>query len=347
MAVPPLPYIDLLEPDEREVLARLWERLDTQEPERAGEGQAHVAAALERLGKLWEAIEAQPSILRSQTLGDRHRNLRSLIDVLASCSPYSAEAFLPTRAVLARAFLMAKLNFCRLLGVVIDEMVSGDPQTPRLVAEIERIQTSAVCDVMAEDLLRMIASDVTQTRRVRRRATRVLVQMWESSACVVVDRLFPVLDSAWQAKTHITINYGTLAGATELLSMLSKGCDPLFVESFSREDVSEDEEFALQEFVFNVPYEQLQTIQNHMAQYGSSSVDARAVASILNIPMDQLRVRTRTCEGMIFTFRERQSLASHRRAFDLPGPKRTAEQYLMTFLLEQVDDVDIMACEHR
>lgn len=344
-AITDLGDTSVLEASERAVLARLWAALQDHSEAAATEGRAHLVMALARLYKLWEALELQPSILRGQTIGALYRDLRSLIDVLASCSPLSAEAFLPTRAALCRAFLMAKLNFCRLLGHVARELLGDDPVLPELLADIERIQTSAVCDVLAEDLLRMITADETLTRPIRRRATRVLVQMWEYRACEVVDRLFPVLDSVWQAKTHVTINYGSLVGASELLSMLSEGCDPVFIECFSRDGVTEDEELALREFVFNVPYEQYQKIQDHMTRNGSTSVDAPDVASILHVPVARLRVRTSTCEGMIFTFRERQTLAAHRRAFDLPGPKRTAEQYLAIFLLGQTSDADIIACE--
>lgn len=336
---------EVLEPAERLVLAQLWKRVHGRGGDKAEEGRAHLTMALMRLNKLWEAIEFQPSILRGQTLGGRTRDLRTLIDVLASCSPFSAEAFLPTRAALCRALLMAKLNFIRLLGVVAREFLVEDEELPELKRAIECIQTSAVCDVMAEDLLRMVTSDETQTRDLRRRATRVLVQMWEYRACEVIDHLFPVLDSAWQAKTHITITYGTLFGASELVSLLSEGCDPLFIECFSRDDVTPGEELALQEFVFNVPYERLQKIQRHMERNGPTSLDASAVASILQIPQTQLRVRTCTCEDMIFTFRERQALASHRQAFDLEGPKRTAEGCLMIFLLGRTSDADIMSCE--
>lgn len=259
-----VPHSSVLGPIERGVLAHVWERLNAQTPVKAAEGRAHLSSSLDRLEVLWATVEMQPSILRGQTLGGLYRDLRSLIDVLASCSAFSAEAFLPTRAALCRAFLMSKLNFCRLLAIIARELLSGDREQAQLLEQIERIQTSAVCDVMAEDLMRMIVSDETLCRDVRRRAARVLVQMWEYSTDDVVSSLFPVLDSAWQAKTHVVISYGALSGVTELLTMMGEGCDPIFVECFLRDDVSEDEEFALQEFVFNIPYERLQQIQHHI-----------------------------------------------------------------------------------
>lgn len=326
-------------------MTKILARLLSRGGDTAEEGKRHLTWALIRLEKIWEALEVHPSILRGQTLGARHRDLISMIETLSSCHPYSTEVFIPTRGALARTFLHAKLNFCRLLGLIVAEMLEGDQMAQELKVGIERIQTSAVCNIMAEDLLRLIVSDQSSSPVIRRRATWVLIQMWEDRACQVVPRFFPVLDSVWQAKSHLTISYGTLSGASELLSMLSQGCDPAFIESFSGDEVSDEEEYALQEFVFNFNYEQLQQIQRYMAETGRTSVDAAQVASMLQIPAHDLHIQTCTCEEMIFTFRERQGMASHRRALDLPGPKRTAEEYLLTYLLAQAGDIENQDCD--
>jgi hypothetical protein len=337
----------VLEPAEQAVVHDLFRHLRALGTDLAVEGSAALDEVLVRLEKIWEAIDVQASVLRGQSLGARHRDVVSLIETLSSCHPYSTEAFLPTRGVLVRAFLHAKLNFCRFLGLLISEVLADDPDAAALSSSIERIQTSAVCTIMAEDLLRVIASDLGLSPELRRRATWVLVQTWEDRACQVVPLFFPLLDSVWQAKSRVTVSYGTLSGISELVEILSEGCDPAFMECFSRDDVSDDQALALKEFVFNASYEQLQEVQRAMAEQGRSAVGAAGVASILKIPADQLHVRTCTCEEMIFTFRERQSMANHRRALDLPGPKRTAEEYLMISLLEQADDVERTVCAEK
>lgn len=337
----------VLEPAEEELLTKLLARLAAKGGAALQEGNDHLTWALIRLEKIWESIQVHPSILRGQTLGARHRDLESLVETLSSCHPYSTEVFIPTRGTLVRAFLHAKLNFCRLLGLIFAEMLADDQMATELKLSIERVQTSAVCNIMAEDLLRMIASDQNLTPVVRRRATWVLVQVWEDRACRVVNQFFPVLDSVWQAKSHITINYGTLSGASELLTMLSIGCDPVFVDCFSVDETTDEQEFALQEFVFNFSYEQLQQLQQTMETTGTTNVDAHKVASILEIPVQELHVQTCTCEEMIFTFRERQLMANNRRAVGLPGPTKTAEEYLMIYLLEAAGDVEHTACDEK
>jgi len=339
------PSQQLLEPAEAQLVEQIWSRLAASSHSGGAEGRTHLRRGLEQLFKLWEAVQIHPSILRKQTLGARYRDLHSLVETLSTCHPYSTEVFVPTRGVLCRAFLYAKLNFCRLLGIILTESLARDGASATFRDTLARIQTSAVCNLIAEDLLRMIASDQTIDDELRQRAALVLVQMWEYRACRVVPRFFPVLDSVWQAKAHVVISYGTLSGVSELLTMLSEGCDPLFVECFSQDEVSDDEEYALQEFVFNFSYEQIQTIQQDMEESGSTSVDASRVASIIHVPVQALHIQTCTCEEMIFTFRERESLAEHRRAFNLPGPKRTAEQYLMTYLLRKTSVTELSSSD--
>lgn len=343
-----LPRADMvLEPAEEAVVIQVWNRLAAREDEIGEEGKAALFMALVRLEKVWEAIEAHPSILRGQTLGARHRDVRSLIETLSTCHPYSTEAFLPTRGALCRAFLHGKLNFCRFLGLLRSEILYDDPEAETLRRPIERVQTSAVCNVMAEDILRLIASDHDLPVEIRRRATWVLVQMWEGRTCHVVPQFFPVLDSVWQAKTSVTVSYGTLSGASEILDMIAEGCDPTFLDCFALDTVSDDEVYALQEFMFNFSYEHLQQLQAYMVETGKTTLGAGRVASILKLPAESLHIKTCTCEEMIFSFRERQSMANHRRALDLAGPKLTAEAYLMVHLLEQAGDVEstMYTCE--
>lgn len=334
----------VLEPAEEAVVTEVWNRLASRNDERGEEGKAALIMALVRLEKVWEAIEVHPSILRGQTLGARHRDVRSLIETLATCHPYSTEAFLPTRGALCRAFLHGKLNFCRFLGLLLSEILDDDPVVETLRRPIERVQTSAVCNVMAEDILRLIASDHDLPVEIRRKATWVLVQMWEDRACHVVPQFFPVLDSVWQAKTSVTVSYGTLSGVSELLEMIAEGCDPTFLDCFALDGVSDDEVYALQEFMFNFSYEHLLKLQAYMAESGEVTLDASRVVSLLKIPAESLHIKTCTCEEMIFTFRERQSMANHRRALNLPGPKLTAEAYLMIHLLDQAGDIEGQMC---
>jgi hypothetical protein len=55
------------------------------------------------------------------------------------------------------------------------------------------------------------------------------------------------------------------------------------------------------------------------------------------VPLSRLHQTIVSPKDMFFTFRERQVNAYHRELHDLPGPKKTAEEYLMVYYLEQAD----------
>ena len=73
-------------------------------------------------------------------------------------------------------------------------------------------------------------------------------------------------------------------------------------------------------------------------------MDASKVASILKIPVTELHIQTYSFEELMYTFRERHTMANQRMTLGLPGPKRTAEEYLMIYLLENTNDIESKVC---
>ena len=65
-------------------------------------------AALEDVA---QSASGYPSPLLTQTLGERQRNIQSLIERLTRQNTFSIELVLPTRAVVSHALTMARLNF--------------------------------------------------------------------------------------------------------------------------------------------------------------------------------------------------------------------------------------------
>jgi len=61
-----------------------------------------------------------------------------------------------------------------------------------------------------------------------------------------------MLNSMWEAKTRFTVAYGTLSGTSEILAMIREGCDPTVLDYFAADHISEEEQQALIEMVFNV-----------------------------------------------------------------------------------------------
>ncbi len=324
----------VLHEPEADLVIRLLEKLESREG-KAQEGRRAILDGLARLKELWRAIDRFPSVLEAQTLGNRYRNFDTLVETLSHVNPYVTEAYIPTRAVLGRGYAMAKFNFCRMLGVIVEEFMEDDPDIDDLDQDVEEIMRDSVCTIIAEDLLMSIASDERNDEELRRKAASVVTGLWERREIQAVQAFFKVLASIWRAKSSITVNYGTLAGVAELFCLAQAGCDPEFISYFCRDDVGEDERTALLEFMFNATYEELEVMRRYMREHGVKALDAEDVARIFNVPMSRLHRTTHRAEDIFFTFRERQTMASHRLVRNLPGPKKTAEEYVMIYLLTQ------------
>jgi len=74
-------------------------------------------------------------------------------------------------------------------------------------------------------------------------------------------------------------------------------------------------------------------MRRYMQEQGRHALDAESVARLFDVKLDRLHTTTGTPQDMFFTFRERENWAIHRRLRKLDGPKRTAEEYVMVFVL--------------
>ena len=294
-----------------------------------------IESVLGRLERLWAAVDAFPSVHSRESLGRRQRSFETLVETFSHVNSYVAEAYLPTRAVLGRGYAMAKFNFCRMLGVVVDEYLSETEPVDELRTQVEDVMRGSICKLIAEDLLMSIASDDQLEDPLRRRAAVVLAGLWEERAVEPIQEFAGLLSSIWNAKARITINYGTLAGVTELFSLAKAGCDQEFLSYFCRDDVPDEEHAALLEFMFNATFEELEVMRRYMRDHNVDALDAEDVARIFNVPISQLHRTVHTAEDIFFTFRERQVMASQRKVRNLQGPKKTAEEYVMIYFLRR------------
>ena len=321
---------------EAALVERVLAALDERSSGTAAVGAFQVRRALDRIAALWRAIDMFPATRTSQQLGSRCRDLSTLMDVFAEVEPYGLEAVLPTRASLARANGMAKLNLSRMLRHVIDDHLTRVPGAAGLVEAVTEAERSAVTTLIAEDVLRAIASDMEQAPRIQSRATALLAELWDTLATSALADFAPLLDSAWSAKARVRISHTTPKGVTELFQLLRDGCDPAFVKEFSRECAPPEQHEAFEEFVFNATHEELREMRRAMDAHGRGAIGTKDVGRILRVGLERLHTTTGTPRDMFFTYREREMWAAQRRRLARPGPKRTAEEYVMVFAMEGV-----------
>lgn len=293
---------------------------------------AAVAQRIAWLERLGATIAQLPSLFTVEMLGERRRDLDSLVDLISSSNLSNFQMFLPTRALMASTLVLAEVNFYRLLRLVCLEAVPGEERTAEL-ARMDRLLCQCIYTRLAEEVLKHIASDGRVRRDVREQAVRALARIWEHNAYRVQD-FFPVLQATWDARRRVPATLGTLMGTTEMFGLLREGCDPAFVQYLVRPELSEDEAAAFREFLFGARTEQLHLWEAELAASGRSCLSHRDVADT-SVIVDPHRSRRDPASAMFEFFLSRHLQAGARRLADLPGPQRTAEEYVMLHYLEQ------------
>lgn len=292
-------------------------------------------ATVQRVDSLSQALASWPPVFEEQTLGARRRGLGTLVDLLAGATDANLDLFLPTRALVGRTLLMAELNAWRLASHVLEQVLPAGAAAHPLREQVDRWLHECIHTKIAEEVLDAICSDGVMERRVRERGVEALAQIWENRPAYRVRNFFPLLEATWNARRRIRVSIGTLLGVSEILRLIQAGCDPRFVDYFSRPRLTQDEREAFQEFLIGVPTEEIHSLEQYMAQSGRTALSPEETAHVLT-PVSPQRDEARHPGVRAYEFfRERYLQAAARRLKKLPGPKKTAEEYVMIYYLDR------------
>lgn len=292
---------------------------------------------IQQLDRIGQVLDEYPSLYSKQELGSRTRGLRSLVDNLSRSTPSNFDMFLPTRALVSRTLVIGEMNFYRLLRFVCHEALEGEVLS-ELEPEVNRHLCHCLYTRLAEMVLIDVASDGTLLRPLRNKAALALMQIWEQTTYRVSD-FFPVLEATWDARRRVPATLGTLMGTAEMFQLLEAGCDERFVEYLGREDHTEDEADAFREFLFGTTTEQLARLEDKMRREGTKVISADAATESARLH-DACRREGDPAVALFEFFLYRHLQAAARRQAELPGPKRTAEEYVMIHYLQHAVDAE-------
>jgi hypothetical protein len=243
-----------------------------------------------------ELLDRQRPLRRPTALGGEARDETTLIDHLCTIDGLSGDLALPLKATLSRTYLLTKINFLR--GFVKATAALGD-----------------------------VAGCVRMTHELRE-------EVAQSIYTQLAEELF--LESAWHARNRINSAYGTLLGATETFRLVTEDCSPDVIEFFGREGMSADESTAFEEFLFNMTCEELATLRRAMQQQHIGAASPAWAAEILGRQIEELEHSHEIDPMALYrSYQRRQLAADFRLMSGAPGPRRTAEGYLMVYLLDQ------------
>jgi hypothetical protein len=271
--------------------------------------------------------------LRSPTaLGGEGRNERTLIDHLVTLDGLSGDLTLPLKATMSRTFLLTKIMFLR---GFIKATTACHEDAGTLVHDLNEELAQSIYTLLCEELFLALLRKPDVTMPIKRRAADQLISIWDD-ATIEIDDFAPMLESAWHARNRVTSNYGCLLGASETFRLASEDCNPLVIDFFAREDRSVGEAQAFEEFLFNMTTEELGGLRVAMKKAGLTAVSPAWAAQVVGRQLEELE-HSREIDPMALyrSYNRRQLAADYRLMSGTPGPRRTAEGYLMVHLLDQ------------
>lgn len=324
----PMPIIDpVLDGAERGLVDRTMAWLRDKRPEDSG----LLWAQLKRVAMLGAALEEAPSLLLPSGLGRHEWNEKTLTDHLSHLDTLGGELRLPEKAVVARAFLMAKISLLR--GFMVALEPGAPAEEPGLMREFKGELAQSIFTAIAGEILISLLSDPELAEPTKVRAARQLILIWDGAVKVEIDDFCPLLESAWRARSRLPARFGALAGCGEYMRLMEQDCPPQFLDFFTRDNVTDGEMQAFEEFLFNLTHEDLQRVRVAMKQEDRRVIDSEFVARALDRPMAEVAAFDDPDE-IFRSYRRRRTAAEFRHITHAPGPLRVAEAYIMIFVLE-------------
>lgn len=308
-----------MDDEERDLITKALSFLGERDPDT----QTRLQEELGRVDSMATMANSFPSLLES---GQAHRD--RLVDSLCQVDSGMSAFSLPIRAVMGDAFLTAKIQLLMNLRKALQE--SGDEVPPALTAAANHEVAQSIYTMLLSTLLWDVVRHRELPEETRFKAALELVYMWEKPTSLEIDDFFPMLEAAWQARNKITVIYGTLVGASEFFQLIRANCPERFTEYFTRDDIPPEEYEAFQEFLFGLPQEELTRLKQAMKEKGVNAISSGAAKGIVKNMNTQ---DEHTPEALFASYRRRIRAAKLRRLIGAPGPRQTAEGYMMLQLL--------------
>ncbi len=289
---------------------------------------------VKRVAMLGEVLDQVPSLSvpADATFGELDGHEAGLADRLAHADPMDRDLPLPEKAHLARAFLLGKIDLLRDLQGALAPAAGGDAT---LHAELHAEFAQSVYTLIAIEILLGLLTDPELPEGQRRRAARQLILIWDRAAQVEIDDFCPLLESAWKARSRIGVYFGALVGAGEYMRLVASDCPAEFLDFFVRDDAGDDEVQAFEEFLFNVPFEDLARLRA-ASRERAQPIDRPAAEAILGRSLDEVAAIDDP-DAIFRSYSRRRTASEFRRWTAAPGPRRTAEAYIMAKLLASID----------
>ncbi|WP_428268797.1 hypothetical protein [Haliangium sp.] len=321
----------LLDQAEATLIGRTLAAVERKAPSDA----AQLRHQLEQLAAMADALAHERRLDRPTSLAGERRDKETLISHLCCLDGLSGDLVLPLKAILSRTFLLTKITVFRGFVKVTCSLADEGAEYSALSHELREELAQSIYTQLAEELLMALLRKPEIPERIKRQVSAQLIAVWDNAE-IEIDDFCPLLEAAWHARNRITSGYGCLLGTTEYFRLVCEDCPPQFLNFFAREEMSIAEGQAFEEFLFNMTYEELTSLRHHMKAQELDVITPAWASEILGRQIDSLDDSGEIDPMALYrSYYRRQLAADYRIMAGTKGPRRTAEAYLMVYLLDQ------------
>ena len=303
---------------------------------RAPKAAAVLNRLMYRLANLNDILFFEVSLRKRSKFLSEERDENSLIEHLTGQDGLAGDLVMPFKSTLSRTFLLSKIQFLRAFLKSTDALREQDAdEFDHHSTHLREELAQSIYTLMAEELMLGLLNKQDIPKEIKVQAVRQLITIWED-AQLEIDRFCPLLESAWRTRNRITSKLGCLLGTAEYFRLVSEDISDEFLGFFSRDEVSDREEQAFEEFLFNMTYEEIAMLKKAMKEQGLQTIDNIWAGEFLGRQIEVLDPTKGIDTIALYRSYNRRAHASDFRAMaGNPGPSRTAEAYLMVYVLEQ------------
>jgi hypothetical protein len=286
-------------------------------------------ANLARLAGAAAVIRDSPSIATSWKSHLQPLGLgEPLIDLLCRVPDWDLELHIPTKAVLGQAYLVAKINFFKALGYALDTTGAD----PRLSDRVRVELAQSIYSKLAEELFVSIVTDPSGKRDVKKSAAKLLFGIWEDRLAAEVDDFAPVLEAVWEARNKVRPVLGTMRGTQEFFRLIAEVRDDRFLSYFEGTVIPDEEVQAFEEFLFDISHEEIVRLRAYLTERGASTLSVDEARHVLGRGRESW-MPAGGPQALYTSYKKRKIKAHYRSLTGAPGPRKTAEEFVMTAFL--------------
>lgn len=300
---------------ERALTRRALDAVEEQAPAQAGA----LRDELRRLRQAADLVSASPSV--SGKIDD------GLLDLLCQVPDWDLDLHVPLRVTFGQAYLTAKIGFLESLAQGLDAAGAAPELCERARFEVGQ----SIYSKLAEELFVSIVTDRLARRTLKVAAARALIRIWEERLQAEIDDFAPALESIWVARNKLRPAVGTTLGTSEFFRLVNECCDTRFVDYFGQ-DVPQEQLQAFEEFLFGLGYEELAALREAMQSRGITTVTPEQASELIGGPPSWSPDEDGP-HALYTSYKRRRVRARFRALTNAPGPRRTAEEFVMRSLL--------------